>query len=309
MRDTGAVESALANIAAQHSIAIPVVNACSAGLYVTHPTDESEPSHEVWWLIRKPLTGTLASNVMEWGVGGLNIDGCRVGVSGGTKAVNFGDDAGLIFGGGKGKPINDIASINAGRWPPNTLFTHSASCTDTTCAEDCPVGELARQSGVTSGTGGAFKAGMFGLANEPRGHNDTGTAARFFPTFRYSAKPSRAEREAGCGHLPPRTGAEATGRQEQLGNHHPTVKSIDLMRFLVRLITPPGATVLDPFTGSGTTALACVHEGVSFLGCEREAEYVAIARARVNHADPSGAITRRKGEPIAQPLKGQQSLF
>jgi hypothetical protein len=123
---------------------------------------------------------------------------------------------------------------------------------------------------------------------------DSGGASRFF----YVAKPSRAEREQGCEHL--ETKQRDDSRKEgnvggdnprnrglqRRGNHHPTVKPVELMRYLVRLITPPGGTVLDPFTGSGTTGMACVFEGFDFLGVEREAEYVEIARRRIGSVSP-----------------------
>ena len=120
-----------------------------------------------------------------------------------------------------------------------------------------------------------------------------GGASRFF----YVAKASRDERERGCEDLLRRTAGEATDRQDGSAglnspragasrtngarNHHPTVKPVALMRWLVRLVTPPGGLVLDPFAGSGTTGLACIKEQCRFLGIEREAEYVAIANARL----------------------------
>ena len=106
----------------------------------------------------------------------------------------------------------------------------------------------------------------------PNGHGDSGGASRFFPVFRYQAKASRSERERGLNE-----GQKAT---------HPTVKPVELMRWLVRLVTPPGGVVLDPFTGSGTTGVAATLEGARFIGIEREAEYHAIATARIQHALP-----------------------
>ncbi|MBK6671680.1 MAG: site-specific DNA-methyltransferase, partial [Actinobacteria bacterium] len=126
----------------------------------------------------------------------------------------------------------------------------------------------------------------------PRG--DTGGASRFF----YVAKASRAEREAGLDHLPIRSGGELTDREDgsdglkspRAGagrgggrrNHHPTVKPVELMRYLIRLITPPGGIVLDPFIGSGTTHVAAKLEGFDSVGCDLSPEYVEIANARVD---------------------------
>ena len=126
---------------------------------------------------------------------------------------------------------------------------------------------------------------------------DSGGASRFY----YVAKPSRAERDQGCADLPPRTPGECTDREEGSAgitpyagagrsgggrNAHPTVKPVDLMRWLVRLVTPPGGVVLDPFMGSGTTGMACQYERRGFIGIEREAEWVEVARRRVRSVAP-----------------------
>ena len=265
-----------------------------------------KPGHEVWWLIRKPVSGTIAGNVQEWGTGGINVDGCRVGTS--------------------EKPEDE-----GGRWPPNVLLTHDAEC-GADCVDGCPVEEMGAQSGerptgdvnwAPPRLGDRRTYGTFG-ESFTQWSGDTGTAARYFPQFRYSPKPSRAEREAGLDHLEEAQRDEARKEGDPGGdnprnrgaqkvkNVHPTVKSIDLMRWLTRLVTPPGGLVLDPFVGSGTTALACVHEGFDFVGSEQSAEYVKIARARVDHADPAGAQTRRaeRGEagPPTSP-EGQGRLF
>ena len=123
----------------------------------------------------------------------------------------------------------------------------------------------------------------------------TGTAARFFPVFRYVAKASRRDRNEGCEGLEVRRvesdfrqGGAANSRSEgtyaKMRNHHPTVKPTTLMSWLCRLVTPSGGTVLDPFMGSGSTGKAAILEGFSFIGIEREAEYIAIAQARLDHA-------------------------
>ena len=121
------------------------------------------------------------------------------------------------------------------------------------------------------------------------GYADGGSAARFF----YCAKASKSDRDEGCEGLPMIKAGAMAGIETREGkptnhpirtNHHPTVKPTDLMRYLCRLVTPPGGTVLDPFMGSGSTGKAAVLEGFSFIGIEREAEYIAIAEARINHA-------------------------
>ena len=265
-----------------------------------------KPSAEPILLCRKPLDGTVAANVQAWGVGGLNMDGCRVAtaddLNGGAYAGD--GDRSTLFG--LGNSGRDYAQP-AGRWPPNTILTHSPHCpgdhNGAGCVDGCAAGVLGAQSGESSGALTADDgrrnrgASMFidGRRDANNTHADTGTAARFFPSFRYIAKAARVEREAGLtGAM--RTPAEITGREEgpaglenglaRIGalarrNVHPTVKPIDVMRWLVRLVTPPGGLVLDPFCGSGTTGIAASLEGFRFIGVEREPEYADIARQRI----------------------------
>ena len=172
-----------------------------------------------------------------------------------------------------------------GRWPPNTLFSHIEGCADA-CAEGCPVAELDRQSGVLKTHGGVINRTHSAMGFE--GGNGSsrdvvasvGGASRFFPCFnyeapfRYQAKAAQRERSAGL----------------DARNAHPTVKPIALMRWLVRLITPPGGTVLDPFAGSGTTGLAAIAEGFDAVLIEREAAYIEIIRKRIAHATAQQSI-------------------
>lgn len=234
-----------------------------------------KPSHEPVIVARKPLTGTVAANVMEHGVGALNVDGCRVPCNDKTPFPVGATSAESVFGGGSGRyagrPRPDDTNI-AGRWPPNLLLTHSPDCAEAACADDCPVAEMGRQSGTKTGKRAKRGAGMgyhgaSGTDAVGRGHSDTGTAARYFPCFRYQAKASKRERSAGLDDR----------------NEHPTVKPIGLMRWLIRLVTPPGGLVLDPFTGSGSTGCAAALEGVRFLGFEQDAGHAETARQRIAH--------------------------
>lgn len=191
------------------------------------------------------------------------------------------------------------------------------------CAPGCPVAALDAQSGVKVGKGTATIGGPPRTASAHIGqisgqarteavmdYGDTGGASRFFNQlpieaedfvpFAYVAKAGRSEREAGCDALPARTGAEAVERAEgsagltpragagrsadKVRNHHPTVKPVSVMRWCIRLVTPPGGVVLDPFMGSGSTGIAAVREGANFIGIEREADYLTLARARIAHA-------------------------
>jgi site-specific DNA-methyltransferase (adenine-specific) len=191
-----------------------------------------KPAHEPAVLARKPLTNTVADNVLTWGVGALNIDGSRVG----------GD---------------------AGRWPANVILDEHAAE-----ALDEQSGHSVSKSGGKSGSNANPMSWHESNVNRPRvGHNDSGGASRFF----YIAKASRAEREAGL-----------EGDSER-ANHHPTVKPIALMRHLVRLVTPKGGVVLDPFMGSGSTGCAAMLEGMRFVGIDITAEYVDIAERRIQH--------------------------
>jgi DNA modification methylase len=202
--------------------------------YITAPATEAAKQWQGWGtalkpalepitVARKPLTGTVAANVLEWGTGAINVDGSRIPCESGQ-----------------------------GRFPANLI--HDGS-------EEAVLG--------------------------------MGESSRYF----YCAKASKRDRDEGCeGMAKIRTGAMTatadgsmlTGsgneRTTARANHHPTVKPTDLMRYLCRLVTPPNGTVLDPFMGSGSTGKAAVLEGFDFIGIEREAEYIDIARARIEHA-------------------------
>jgi site-specific DNA-methyltransferase (adenine-specific) len=136
---------------------------------------------------------------------------------------------------------------------------------------------------------------------------ETRNDGRFPANLIHAPKASRAERETGCDGLPVRTGAEATHREEDsdglnspragagrtaegIRNHHPTVKPLNLMKWLVRLVTPKDGTVLDPFMGSGTTGMAAVGQGFGFVGMELEADHMQIARARIEFAAAGGSV-------------------
>ena len=215
-----------------------------------------KPAHEPIVLARKPLIGTVASNVLTYGTGGLNIDGSRVDYNGEKPSGWFDENerknAGFKLTSGSSSKIT--SQPNSGRWPANIIHDGSDEVLE-----------------------------LFG---EP---------ARFF----YCAKASKRDRNEGL------EGFEAKGKvfngqsdspagkadgsvedkfsTKPQSNFHPTVKPTDLMRYLVKLITPPNGTVLDPFMGSGSTGKACAIEGFDFIGIEQDADYVEIARARISH--------------------------
>ncbi len=277
-----------------------------------------KPAHEPIVLAQKPLDGTYANNVVKWGCGALNVAGCRVTHHGNIEQHNTPSKSGLGKHGIYGESSREQGANSptryheTGRWPPNLLLSHAADCADT-CAPGCPVKALDEQSGRRKGSHPHIYRNQAshwgsGVADVTGGYADTGGASRFFPQFapdapdvpfRYCPKASRAERNRGCEGLPEgpsymvangsKTAGSANGeRYERTTVHqntHPTVKPVALMRWLVRLVCPPGGVVLDPFAGSGTTGVACVKEGVSCIAIEREAEYLEIACARVAHAE------------------------
>jgi DNA modification methylase len=155
-----------------------------------------------------------------------------------------------------------------GRWPANLVLSHAPDCAER-CEPGCPVAELDEQSGTLQSFTGQTEC-------EPARGADSGGASRFFPTFRYQAKADTAER--------PRQG----------GTAHPTVKPLDLMRWLVRLVTPPGGTVLEPFAGSGATVEACLLEGFGCIAIEREADYLPLIRERIDRQrDPLAYVVSK----------------
>jgi len=231
-----------------------------------------KPAHEPIVVARKPLVGTVAGNVLQFGTGALNIDGSRVGTT---------DELGRpqrtmphpMDWGNKSKDDKFLSvGASAGRWPANIIFTHNHDCGDI-CTEGCPIRELDGQQKDVSR--------FF-------------TVTEWDAPFRYVAKPSRRERNAGLNHLPEQQGGGMQGRADgsfdgkktaPAQNHHPTVKPLALMRWLVRLVTPPGGTVLEPFAGSGTTLMACVLENFHAIGIEMTDEYLPIIQGRIAWAE------------------------
>lgn len=256
-----------------------------------------KPAHEPIVVARKPLIGTLVENVLEHGTGGLNIDGCRIGTEivgwgGGGRngdtatagASRGGEQGGYNYDAGEARPVE-------GRFPAN--FIHDGSD---------EVVSLFPTTKPTKPHGGDGKPldtrnQGWGFKRMPSALEDNGgSAARFF----YCAKASKAERNAGLEAFEDKKSQHNAGgigrkisvekRLEQgkenapmMKNIHPTVKPVDLMKYLCRLVTPPEGVVLDPFMGSGTTGIAAKVEGFDFIGIEMDAEYLAIAEARIGH--------------------------
>lgn len=222
-----------------------------------------KPAYEPCILVRKPLEGTVAQNVLEHGCGGINVDGCRIDMMG-----------------------------------------EQVRCTDNGVSERTAYSPYTEAQVFHSHEGGRYPANV--LLDEASALRLDEQAGRDVSRFFYSGKTSRGEREAGCEDLPQKKAGAMSGgetRPDRPTNHpmrantHPTVKPIELMRYLVRMVTPRQGTVLDPFMGSGSTGCACALEGVDFVGVEREAEYHRIAEQRIAH------WTEQREEPTPDPLK------
>lgn len=234
-----------------------------------------KPAHEPIILARKS-TGfnSTVANVLEHGTGALNIDGCRVDAGSRPLRLSNRTTGNDVYGDGLHGSYA-AGETTQGRWPTNLVFSHSASCVeDGPCEPDCPVAELNRQSGHRKAGGSLtgdepsrpFKD-AYGEMNGRRAwtsYADQGGASRFFPTFRYEAKAPTSERP-----------------KLDDGTAHSTVKPLDLMRWLVRLVTRPGGVVLDPFAGSGTTGEACVLEGFRAVLIELEQPHAELIKQRL----------------------------
>lgn len=224
-----------------------------------------KPAWEPIVVARKPLDGTVAQNLARWGVGALNIDGCRIGdeviTTIGAKKLGtnaFGDYGGMV------------PKAHVGRWPANVIHDGSDEVLDAFPDSNGsgPARVLKRSSGTRDGDWGMNAKD----ADEaPLRDAGKGSAARFF----YCAKASKKDRNNG---VPPKPDGKP-------GNDHPTVKPTELMRYLCRLVTPPGGTVFDPFMGSGSTGRGAVLEGFNFIGCELDPAYVDIADVRIAAAE------------------------
>jgi len=260
-----------------------------------------KPAFEPIVVGRKPFGkgSTVAANVLEHGVGGLNIDASRIGTetitSHGAQIDGVGKESvkGSVFGNGT---RDYVTPARQGRWPANVIL------------DEYSAGLLDEQSGVlTSGakkpwvngsvaskTVASFSAGLEGKTRDYTADKSSGGASRFF----YCAKASKRDRNEGLEGLEPRNaykkgGVGGTGGHRSVSqaenatpkqNFHPTVKPTTLMRYLIKLVTPAGGTVLDPFTGSGSTGKAALLDGYKFVGAELTEEYLPIIEGRLKWA-------------------------
>lgn len=312
-----------------------------------------KPAFEPIVLARKPLSEpNVAANVLRWGTGAMNVDGCRIGSPDGVpKFTHRSEDSITCYGDARnGSNRTGEMDATTGRWPANVILGHHPECRCTgtrtvngnghwpasrpasttecgpawhsgqdglderhaagesietwDCHPDCPVRLLDEQTGPQKSGGTPRRRfadktknayGAFNGQENPQGIGRTaGNVSRFF----YQAKAGRRDRFFFCrdcqtAHCETERAAHAHGHVNAVGKQdwshivaHPTVKPLALMRYLVRLVTPPGGTVLDPFAGTGTTLVACCDEGVRSIGMEQDPEYAEIIKARLGHWGP-----------------------
>ena len=230
-----------------------------------------KPAFEPIVLARKPFPGTVAANVLAHGTGAINVDACRIAATDKAKfPAGVVSETESVYGGGEGiygdRPRPEDANPS-GRWPANVVLDeHAAAWVDEQSGVRKSPGNYVRSTDVSATI---FREGMGARSagDTQYGFGDTGGASRFF----YTAKAPKRE------------------RPNVDGVQHPTVKPLAIMRWLIRLVTPPGGVVLDPFAGSGTTVEAAMREGFDVIGIEREVEYIPLIQHRIDRQ--AGTLT------------------
>jgi SAM-dependent methyltransferase len=250
-----------------------------------------KPASEPIIVARKPLKGTVAQNVLTYGTGGMNIDGCRVQTAGAVDAAGYAAKCASVVGlesnrngaaYGEWSGVRTDSAHAEGRWPSNLVLSHASTvdgedaCADG-CVPGCPVSELDAQSGDSKSTvgksrGSASPGHGWGMTSTGAEYQDSGGASRFYPVFRYQAK------------------APTSQRPVFDGRSHATVKPLALMRWLVRLVTPPGGLVLDPLCGTGTTGQAARDEGMRAVLIDSDLDSIRWAIVRLEKDSPSVAV-------------------
>ncbi len=257
-----------------------------------------KPAYEPIIIAMKPLEGTFAQNAEKWGVGGINIDESRIPINkliGREKYANtIQKTSGIDFHGNKTESQSTpLYNYEKGRWPANLILSEESAA------------ELDKMTGVNKSskikiggtprkTEGFVCNGSPDRSNSLMNYGDSGGASRFF----YCAKASSSERNRGLEGMPlkqsnPNFGSGGFSRPtdqperetKPTANFHPTVKPISLMKYIIKLLAPPGNPIcLDPFMGSGSTGVACKELGIDFIGIEKEKEYIEIAQKRIDAA-------------------------
>jgi hypothetical protein len=277
------------------------------------------PGHEPAVLAQKPISErTIAANVLRWGVGGLNVGACRLEGEREARFLRRGATTGTRTG-GKGRlgtaAPQDVIDGGQGRWPPNVTLSEAAASRLALVGRLQARGNKAPETGSASGRVALGEFGVVTRKNPERG------APSGPSEFFYTPKAATREREQGCEHLrwakgpgggfvPWEPGAVLLVDKDGLpiGNPHPTVKPLALMRWLARMVTPPGGLILDPFMGSGTMGVAAVREGFRFLGSDMTPWAHTVARARIRWTQGLGVALEDAPPPVAG-SSVQGSLF
>lgn len=252
-----------------------------------------KPAHEPIVMARKPFKGNVAQNVLDWGTGGINIDDSRIEIHPKDHIMKYpnysnGEYKSKYENGSSYTHGTQVQINPEGRFPANVILDKEAGKL------------LDNQSGTRKGFSGGGGPTRFGGASGGEKletynyHNDNGGASRFF----YCPKASKKDRNEGLEDFEDKQRVNYGGFHSEEGliannrnpdkrlptkNNHPTIKPTDLMRYLIRMVTPSGGITLDPFMGSGSTGKAALKAGFSFIGIEREKEYFEIAKARLEH--------------------------
>lgn len=263
-----------------------------------------KPAFEPIVVARKPLIGTVAKNVLTYGTGGLNIDGSRITgepnrASGWSKTGSkAGDNRSMSGANYEREPKPDNPQ---GRWPANVILDEFTAEILDEQSGNLKSGAVKPYTIKASNVN--FNKGLEGRIKTWTGEASEGGASRFF----YVAKASKRDRNEGLDGLPIRRPDNRTeigmGTFDEKGvqpqrNFHPTVKPTTLMTYLIKLVTPPGGTVLDPFTGSGSTGKAAILEGFRFIGCELTEDYIPIIEGRLKHAEAMRAEAKEKEDEV-----------
>lgn len=290
-----------------------------------------KPAHEPIVLARKPLIGTVADNVLRYGTGAINIDATRIGFQSDadrTETVTKNQHADFGTAPGGNRIYGDFTMVPrtnydpSGRWPANVILDGSDEVTNHFPRSKGGTYPAVRGNAINT----TFASGQ-PTEGGARQMGDDGSAARFFAATPYTdldgasilyvAKPSTAERNAGLDHLDERPAGikNSSGRgfsetdphrEIKARNFHPTVKPLALMRYLIRLVTPPGGIVLEPFAGSGTTLAAATLEGHPAIGIELTDDYLPIIEARIQWAHQQHTPPTNDDTP---PATTQPTLF
>jgi site-specific DNA-methyltransferase (adenine-specific) len=279
-----------------------------------------KPAYEPIIVARKPFKGSLVDNVIEYGVGGLNIDECRVETTDKYSYPNGG--GGSSFGIGKGidgTRTTPTESNPLGRFPANVILTYDETDFDEVCGgfpDTKSVSEEKNNKYSFKGNKDAFKWGFKNRVGS--GYDDSGSASRYF----YCAKASKKDRDEGLDKFETFNGGSYNFRQDgsldglipSKKNIHPTVKPVELMQYLVRLVTPKNGVVLDCFMGSGSTGKAVMFENrernanYHFIGVEMTSEYLPICHSRIDYALNKYEYDLEKEKQEMEEI-GQMSLF